>query len=230
MTDFPIPHDYDDVARLRGQRPLLYQRFGSYQGEWLCFAVDADKYYLYKDWYGSCGGCDSLEATHFDTPESVQTFIDQYPAFIDMPRATARNLALNGTLAQVFPANMQENSGDLPMAEVIQEAAMLILLEEGLPITNGQILFTRNQETRRRGIEQRGIAQFLAEVEASTIHEDGVDKLVRFGDGQTYLWLQDGSTDREYILRVPPEMERVRQAKAWSFGVAEEEYAPLIET
>lgn len=228
MTDFPIVNDYDDVARLRGQRPLLYQQFGSYQGEWLCFAVDADNYYLYKDWFGSCSGCDALQTAHFDTPEKVQEFIDGYPTFAEIPRATARNLALAGTLGQIFPANVR--TGEIPYDEVIQEAAMLIQLEEGLPITNGQILFTRNQETRRRGIEQRGIAQFMTEVNAQTIHEEGVDRLMRFDDGSTYLWLQDGSTDREYVLRVPPEMQRVREAKAWTFNVSEKEYAPLIET
>lgn len=228
MTDFPIVNDYDDVARLRGQRPLLYQSFGSYQGEWLCFAVDADNYYVYKDYFGSCSGCDALQDAHFDTPEKVQEFVDGYPAFAEIPRATARNLALAGTLGQTFPANVR--TGEVPYDEVVQEATLLIKLEEGLPITVEETLATRNQETRRRVIERDGIADFMGKVNATITHADGEDKLVRFGDGSTYLWLQDASTDREYVLRVPPEMQRVREAKAWTFNVPEQEYAPLIET
>jgi hypothetical protein len=37
-------------------------------------------------------------------------------------------------------------------------------------------------------------------------------------------------TIKEYFLRVPPNMMRARQAVAWTFGLSEEEYAPLAET
>lgn len=36
--------------------------------------------------------------------------------------------------------------------------------------------------------------------------------------------------DREYILSVPPEMQRVRQAIAWTFRRSEKDYKPLVET
>ena len=39
----------------------------------------------------------------------------------------------------------------------------------------------------------------------------------------------DGSF-KDYFLRVPPNMERARQAVAWTFDKAENEYAPCLET
>lgn len=228
------PSSYRDVATLRGHVPLLYQEFGSYQGDWLMFARDPNQYLVYRGSYGSCSGCDDLQSEFSyeeDVPQKkVDEWVEKYPPFVEIPRATARNLAKAGKVGQVFPANFRKDYDDIPYSEVIEEATLLIKLEEGLSITVEETLATRNQETRRRIIERDGIAQFLETVGATILHTDGVDKLIRFGDGDTYLWLQDSSTDREYILRVPSDMERVRQAKAWSFNVTEAEYAPLIET
>ncbi|GIV03656.1 MAG: hypothetical protein KatS3mg015_2486 [Fimbriimonadales bacterium] len=44
------------------------------------------------------------------------------------------------------------------------------------------------------------------------------------------LLLRCHSTDRPYIVRVPPTMRRTREALAWTFGVEEQEYAPLVES
>lgn len=226
------PESYRDIASLRGQIPLLYQSFGDYQGEWVLFARDKKQYLIYRGSFGSCSGCDDLQNEFYGeetTQSRVDDWVAKYPPFVEIPRTTACNLAKGGTVSQVFPANVRD-SGEIPYDEVIAEATLLIKLEEGLSITVEETLGTRNQETRRRIIERDGIAAFLANVNAIITHVDGEDKLVRFGDGETYLWLQDASTDREYILRVPADMERVKQAKAWSFNVKENEYAPLIET
>jgi hypothetical protein len=39
----------------------------------------------------------------------------------------------------------------------------------------------------------------------------------------------DGS-QRSFFLRVPPDMQRARQAVAWTFGKSEREYAPVRES
>jgi hypothetical protein len=39
----------------------------------------------------------------------------------------------------------------------------------------------------------------------------------------------DGSF-KDYFLRVPPNMERARQAVAWTFDMDENEYAPEVQT
>jgi len=44
-----------------------------------------------------------------------------------------------------------------------------------------------------------------------------------------YVHMRDSSTEREYYLRVPPEIMRANQAVAWTFGLTEEEYQPEQE-
>jgi hypothetical protein len=39
----------------------------------------------------------------------------------------------------------------------------------------------------------------------------------------------DGS-QKTYFLRVPPETRTAREGVAWTFGMAEQEYAPEVET
>jgi hypothetical protein len=42
--------------------------------------------------------------------------------------------------------------------------------------------------------------------------------------------VQDASTDREYYLRVPPTIQTVEEAVAWTFGLTAGEYRPARET
>lgn len=229
------PQNYSDVARLRGQQVLFYQEFGSYQGEWFCLARKDDLYYLYEGWYGSCSGCDDIQGTwgYYDNPPpsepKLREWLDGYRAFAEVPRDTACRLAMNGTLVSILPSNIREMNSN----QVARECEVLIKLEEGLGLDTDDALDVINQETRRRVIEQLGIAEFFVSVGAELIHEDGHDRLMSFGalrGAQRYLWLQDASTPRQYVLRVPRDMQRVRQAKAWSFGISEAEYKPEIET
>ena len=232
------PRSYADVARLRGQQVLFYEQFGSWQGEWFLLAYDGEQYLLYEGWYGSCSGCDDIEAnwsscSNEDEPvdeTKLREWLGSYRAFAEIPAQTARNLATAGTFESVLPRNVREmNPG-----AVARECEVLIKLEENLPLVVTDALNSGNQEIRRRVIEEIGIETFMQEVSATTLDVDGADRLMAFGaphtDEQVYLCLKDASTPREYVLRVPPDMERVRQAKAWSFGIAEHEYAPEIET
>jgi hypothetical protein len=45
-----------------------------------------------------------------------------------------------------------------------------------------------------------------------------------------YVQVQDASTDRQYLLRVPPTIQTAAEAVAWSFQLAVEEYDPAQET
>jgi len=40
----------------------------------------------------------------------------------------------------------------------------------------------------------------------------------------------DSTTNNIYLLRVPPDMQTVSQAVAWTFDMNKEEYRPLKET
>lgn len=231
-----VPTNYSDVAALRGQTVLLYQQFGSYQGEWLCFARDKTKYYIYKGWYGSCSGCDDIQA-RWDygnetlSQKELDEWLAEYPAFVDMPRLTAKNLAMAGRLMQTFPRNIREDlSSEVGLDEFVTECELVTKIEEDAGITNDDILAARSQEVRRRAIERKGIVRFMTEVAAIEMEKDDRGDRLMDVSGNKYLWLQDGSTDREYVLRVPDDTMRVREGKAWSFNISEDDYSPLIET
>ncbi len=223
MSSIEVSFDsYREVATFNGQRSLFYQEFGSYQGEWVLFALGDEDYVIYRDWYGSCSGCDSLQADTPRTQEQAEEFAKGYKPFCEIPRLTASKLAQNGTFETVFPANFRDG---IDMEGIVAEIETLVKLEEGLAVTADDAWRAKSQETRRRVLEQLDVRSMIDKVR----EVDGPDSLVVIND-ETYLWLQDASTPRRYLLRVPPEMRRVRQAKAWTFGVSEEEYAPLIET
>ena len=60
---------------------------------------------------------------------------------------------------------------------------------------------------------------------------DKHEKLIYFWDsGIAFLQVKDSSTGKRYFLKVPPDMESVQEAKAWTFGLEKEEYNPEIET
>jgi len=61
------------------------------------------------------------------------------------------------------------------------------------------------------------------------VHQDGIDALVCIRN-MVFLVLRDSTTGVSHLLRVPPGMERARQALAWTFGLEEEKYAPEVET
>lgn len=231
-TEVAPPSSYSDIAALHDRRLLLYQAFGSYQGEWMMFAVsrDGDEYAIYRDWYGSCSGCDDLEGTFHSSEEvpqvKVTEWADKYRPFALVPAETLKNLVLGDSLLKVFPANVRD-SRDIDMGEFAAECALIAKLELDLDLTPADAFASRNQETRRRIIERVGISQFVQEV----LHTDERgDMLVTLGDGGRYLYLNDASTDRRYVLRVPPDVQTVQEGKAWSFGLDTQEYAPLIET
>lgn len=223
-TEFETPESYADVARLRGDRVLLYQEFGSYQGEWAMFSlsVEGGFYRIWRGWYGSCSGCDDLQARGFGSKEDVDAFLDEYRPFAEIPRDTARRLAANGSFMQVFPANFRE---EFATDQLVNEIEVQIKIEEDLPVSFADAARSMSQETRRRVLERIEIEEHINRI----VDEDGADRLIII-DGDTYLHLQDSSTPRRYLLRVPDTMERVRQAKAWTFNIDEDEYDPVIET
>ncbi len=97
----------------------------------------------------------------------------------------------------------------------------------------------QNVEVRRVLIEKYGTARFLQDTHAELIHEDSFGKLYRkglLGDEPILMICVDDATvgpsgkRRQYFLRVPPTMTTAKEAVAWTFGFAAEEYKPSIET
>lgn len=113
----------------------------------------------------------------------------------------------------------------------------VILLPE--PLTFDLIESEPNAEVRRVLIERFGLENYLREGKVLRIHQDKAGILYRMNlpSDEPILVVRvmnstpepDG-TIKEYFLRVPPNMQRAKQAVAWTFGLTEEEYDPLVET
>lgn len=231
--------EYTMVAEARGQRVLWFRRFGSYQGEWLLLSRTDDRYFIYKDWYGSCSGCDSIEATWSHSQElepddpKVQEFIEGYRPFLEMTPRGALNVAQrDDNLLKVMPANMRSYEWD-PEA-VGYQLALVVKHEEGV-ITAREIIELDNQEIRREALEKFGADLFVRDLDAKLIDSEGDDHLYFFFRDEgpepfVFLYLKDASTDRRYILRTHPQHRKVREARAASFGIPVERFDLVQET
>jgi len=88
-------------------------------------------------------------------------------------------------------------------------------------------------------LERYGIQRFLFDSGAKEIHRDDFGILYRKDSRQDEPLVMvkvvnatpepDGSY-RDYFLRVPPTMKRARQAVAWTFAKAENDYSPTLQT
>ena len=113
------------------------------------------------------------------------------------------------------------------------------VIEEPQKITLRDIASESNAEVRRVKIDRFGQSRYLLESGAKEIHHDDFGTLYRADvpNDEPIVMVKvvnstpepDGSY-KDYFLRVPPDMERARQAIAWTFEKQEHEYAPCIET
>jgi hypothetical protein len=109
-----------------------------------------------------------------------------------------------------------------------------------------------NAEVRRVMIQKMGWDRWLRDSGAKPIHSDDFGTLYRIQVEvkvrDEFSWRDpereesiclvkvtnstpepDGSF-RDYILRVPPDMRRAKQAIAWTFGLSEDQYRPEMQT
>lgn len=227
---------YPVIAWANGQKLINYQQFGSYQGEWLMLAKGETDYFVYKDYYGSCSGCDSYEATfgyeNKPTKTNALQFAKDYPSFIEIPVATIRNLVVAGTLRRVFPANVRHSYRDedsLSYDDFVDDSQIAVKIEENIDVTAADILSCKNQEIKQEALRRFGYDNFVRDAGMEEIDRVGEDALLRAGD-IVFAHVKDSSTPRRYLLRVPPQMKTLREATAWTFGMKPGEYAPLVET
>jgi len=97
----------------------------------------------------------------------------------------------------------------------------------GEDVTAKAIIELPNAEIRRAVVEIVGYDKVVEGAEV--LDESGIDgRLLRIeqsGDEDLVLiHVKDPSTDREYFLRVPPEMKTSKQARAWTFGFEPEDF------
>jgi hypothetical protein len=113
------------------------------------------------------------------------------------------------------------------------------VIENPSSVTVERIERETNAEVRRVMIERYGQARYLVDAGAQAVHEDDYGVLYRkeiLGDEALVMVKVVNSTAepdgsyKDYFLRVPPTIQRAREAVAWTFGKAEADYAPAIQT
>ncbi len=106
-------------------------------------------------------------------------------------------------------------------------------------ITVAEILVEPNVEVRRVKIERFGQARYLMDSGAQEVHRDDYGTLYRKqipGDEPLMMVKVVNTTPepdggfKDYFLRVPPTMRTAREAVAWTFGKAPDNYDPDQET
>ncbi|WP_327678151.1 DUF6745 domain-containing protein [Streptomyces sp. NBC_00467] len=112
-------------------------------------------------------------------------------------------------------------------------------LRELSSLTPQRIRTEENAELRRVMLEYYGYDRYLAESGAQPVHTDESGTLWRIAliDDEDVVMVEvlnstpepDG-THRTYWLRVPPTTRTAREGVAWTFGLAEEAYEPLLQT
>ena len=96
------------------------------------------------------------------------------------------------------------------------------------------ILKITNAEVRRLCLEELGYERFLSQMEHEVIEKEGEQELVRINWSKReepicLVKVKCPSTQTFYTLRVPPSMDTVKKAVAWTFGMKDKEYIPEQE-
>jgi hypothetical protein len=223
---------YSIVAWANDQETLYYHEFGSYQGEWLLASFDDENYFIWKGGYGSCSGCDHYESeVGYDPPtkEKAKEFAEDYQPFLEVPRDTMINIVRGGKMLDIMPANIRDEYSEVDIEEASIDISVTIAVREGLQVTAKDVMSVSNAELQQQALAYLTYDKFLVDVQPETIDQSGEDSLLKH-ENMVFLSLKDSSTDRRYFLRVPPDESTVKGAVAWTFGMNESQYDPIIET
>jgi hypothetical protein len=93
----------------------------------------------------------------------------------------------------------------------------------------------QNQEIRRIMLERYGVERFLTSKAVTVLGTDNYGQLIECSaiedDSQParFIKVKDGSSERQYFLRVPPGTKSAHEGAAWTFNMTKEEYRPLKE-
>ena len=113
------------------------------------------------------------------------------------------------------------------------------LIERPDTITVEQIRATRNLEARHVLLERYGLDRYLRDADATLVHIDEYGKLWRCDlPGDEPLTIvevvnatpEPDGTHATYLLRVPPTIRTAKQAVAWTFDMAADDYHPAAQT
>ena len=95
----------------------------------------------------------------------------------------------------------------------------------------------QNQELRRCAFEILGWDRALSKIPHEVIQKDDFGTLIRtkqaLNDGDTFaqfIRVIDPSTNRNYLLRVPPTIKTAKEGVGATFGLSESEYNPVEQS
>jgi hypothetical protein len=102
-------------------------------------------------------------------------------------------------------------------------------------LTAQHVLKAKNTSVRRICLEELGYERFLSQSGGRVIDEEDDCELIRIDwhkreEPISLVKVKCPSTGAFYTLRVPPAMETVKEAVAWTFGLNGNEYNPETET
>lgn len=235
LTETFSGSSYDIVAWARGHDVLYYRQFGSYQGEWFMLSFCKDEYYLWKGNFGSCSGCDdlqaSLETTNL-TRAGATEFASRYVPFIEIPSHTFTKLVVKGVEAvnHIMPANINDDYSGFKMDGVLKDVCLLVKLKEKIPVSVKDIMEVVDQEVKQNALKAYGYEKFCKDAKAKTLDKDKKGNSLLGIEDIKLVSLKDSSTDRMYLLRVPPTVNTLKAGVAWTFNMAPEDYEPVVET
>ena len=118
--------------------------------------------------------------------------------------------------------------------ESVADLLLLVEMKQGT-LNARDITKCKNAEIRRVLMERFGYEKFLREMKGVVTHRDGDSRLIRIDwhkneESIKLVRVKDSSTNRYYLLRVPPNVRTCKEAVAWTFGMGEDQYNPLKET
>jgi len=147
--------------------------------------------------------------------------------------ANYSNNLINGVMTK-YNLEGKVSQKEVYVRGVIVKGEIKELLTNG-KITAQHILKIRNTALRRVCLEELGYARFLSQVEHTVIEKEGDRELIRIEwlkreEPICLVKVKCPSTGVFYTLRVPPSMDTVKKAVAWTFGMKDKEYLPEQET
>lgn len=112
MDEIKVENYGDMLAKVKGKKVISYVEFGRYQGEWIATLEDGDNIELWKGYYGSCSGCDFIEAEKNYEKETVslekaKEYFKENRPFAVIPKETLSRVDLE-TFTQMLPANIRD--------------------------------------------------------------------------------------------------------------------------
>lgn len=113
------------------------------------------------------------------------------------------------------------NDEKLSVDELIPVVDTLYKVLNNKDITPKEVIDLPNAEVRRAAVEYVGYEKIVADAEVMDKSEaDGTLLRIPLQNDEdiVLVHVKDPSTDREYFLRVPPQMKTAREARAWTFG------------